>query len=175
MSGGVSSYQGKSGGNLELKIIVRYEGLKATQYFSKYTSASDAVLREDLLALKLPHAKRENTTFISYGCVACVWPVVPKNGVRGYGFELIFEAGGNLIIYFFQILHKQIITKIKPNNPHEQKALGILLANLSMYFIFSRAMNVCSVLIQVKHLVQILLPKRCQKILFVSYVISAYV
>ena len=74
-----------SGGNgcLELKIIVRYEGLKATQYFSKYTQRSDIVFRDDLLALRLPHPKRENTTFISYGCVECVWPLVPKNGVRG--------------------------------------------------------------------------------------------
>lgn len=69
-------------GCLELKIIVRYEGLKATQYFSKYTPRSDDVFRDDLLALKLPHPKRGNTTFISHGCVECVWPLVPKNGVR---------------------------------------------------------------------------------------------
>ena len=73
-------------GSLDLKITVRYEGLKATQYFSKYTNRSDAVFREDLLALKLPHPKRENTTFLSHGCVECVWPLVPKNGVRG-GFS----------------------------------------------------------------------------------------
>ena len=79
MSEGVS--QGK--GCLELKIFVRYEGLKATQYFSKFTSESGVVLREDLLALKLPHPKRANTTFISYGYVECLWPMVPKYGVRG--------------------------------------------------------------------------------------------
>ncbi|KAF8799813.1 hypothetical protein BYT27DRAFT_7200793 [Phlegmacium glaucopus] len=109
MSGGVSSYQGK-GGTLELKIIVRYEGLKATQYFSKYTSESDVVLRDDLLTLKLPHPKRENTTFISYGCVECVWPLVPRNG----------------------LLHKQIMTKTRPHNPHEQQALATLLGQLSI-------------------------------------------
>lgn len=75
--------RGVANGCLELKIIVRYEGLKATQYFSKYTTKSDDVFREDLLALKLPHPRRENTTFISHGCVECVWPLVPKNGVRG--------------------------------------------------------------------------------------------
>ena len=69
-------------GCLELKIVVRYEGLKATQYFSKFTTRSDDVFREDLLSLKLPHPKRDNTTFISHGCIECVWPLVPKNGVR---------------------------------------------------------------------------------------------
>ena len=79
---------GGFGGNgcLELKITVRYEGLKATQYFSKYTHRSEVVLKDDLLALKLPHPKRGNTTFISHGCVECVWPLVPKNGVCG-GFD----------------------------------------------------------------------------------------
>ena len=82
MSGGAPSYQAKIG-FLELKIIVRYEGLKATQYFSKFTPQSNSVLREDLLCFKLPHPKRENVTFMSHGCVECVWPSVPKNGVRG--------------------------------------------------------------------------------------------
>jgi hypothetical protein len=90
MSRGVPSWRGGSG-CLEIRITVRYEGLKATQYFSKFTNRSDAVVRDDLLALKLPHPKRGNTTFISYGCVECVWPLIPRNGVRG-GFEKIVKA-----------------------------------------------------------------------------------
>lgn len=78
MPAGVSSCQE----SLEIKVTIRYEGLKATQYFSKFTQQSDDVFRKDMLALKLPHPKRENTTFISYGCVECVWPLISKNGVR---------------------------------------------------------------------------------------------
>ena len=127
MSEGVS--QGK--GCLELKIFVRYEGLKATQYFSKFTSESAVVLREDLLALKLPHPKRANTTFISYGYVECLWPMVPKYGVRGcqkWVKKNIIE------MHFFskQLLHKQIISKTRPQSFDEKKAFKALLKELSM-------------------------------------------
>jgi hypothetical protein len=109
MSGGVPSYQGQKECIL-LKIIFRYEGLKATQYFSKFTSKTDAVFRDDVFALKLPHPKRENTTFVSYGCVECAWPLVPKDGA----------------------LHNQVLSKIKPHNPEDRRALGILLNKLSI-------------------------------------------
>lgn len=99
MSGEVSSYQDKSiSGCSELKITVRYEGLKATQYFSKFTPQSEAVFRQDLLILKLPHPKRENTTFISYGCVECFWPSVPKNGVRGILNNLSASGTGGDVV-----------------------------------------------------------------------------
>ena len=67
---------------LEVKIIVRYDGLKATQYFQKYTSDSDKVLRDDLLLLKLPLPKLGNTTFISHGCVECRWPLIRRDSVN---------------------------------------------------------------------------------------------
>ena len=65
----------------EITLVVRYHGLKATQYFSKWTQESDRVFREDLTALRLPHPKRESTTFVSFGCIQAVWPSVPKHGV----------------------------------------------------------------------------------------------
>lgn len=68
-------------GNHEITLLVRYDGVKATQYFSKWTQESDRVFREDLTTLRLPHPKRENTTFLSYGCIQAFWPSVPKSGV----------------------------------------------------------------------------------------------
>ncbi|KAH9476060.1 hypothetical protein JR316_0011630 [Psilocybe cubensis] len=56
-----------AGGDFEIKLQIRYFGLKATQYFSKFTPESDATFRGDLTSLKLPHPKRENTTFVSHG------------------------------------------------------------------------------------------------------------
>ncbi|KJA15656.1 hypothetical protein HYPSUDRAFT_358406 [Hypholoma sublateritium FD-334 SS-4] len=64
----------------EITLLVRYDGVKATQYFSKWTQESDRVFREDLTALRLPHPKRENTTFLSYGYIQSIWPSVPKSG-----------------------------------------------------------------------------------------------
>ena len=119
-------------GCLELKIVVRYEGLKATQYFSKFTNRSDDVFREDLLALRLPHPKRENTTFVSYGCVECVWPLVPKNGVRRQFRNNQKRCWLNT---HSQILHKQVMTKTNPSNHAEQEAFKGLLEKLSMYFL----------------------------------------
>jgi len=67
---------------LELRLVIRYSGIKATQYFSKFTPESDKVFRDDILALKLPHPKRENTNFLSHGSVECFWPETQRNGVR---------------------------------------------------------------------------------------------
>lgn len=158
MSGG-KSYQGKSyQGKLDLKLIIRYEGLKATQYFSKFTPDSYIVLRGDLTALKLPHPKQEKTTFISYGCVECVWPLVPKNGVRGHSSTYL-GCQRRLTENHSQILHKQVMTRTRPA---DKQAFRTLLGQLSMYFIFLLGYE-DAVSDTMKHLVRPLLPKRCEK------------
>lgn len=67
---------------IEVKLTIHYYGLKATQYFSKTSPESEDVFLDDLLALKLPHPKRGNTTLISFGRMQCIWPSVQKHGVR---------------------------------------------------------------------------------------------
>ena len=67
---------------LDFRLVVIYNGVKATQYFTKFTPESVDVFRSDLTALKLPHPKKENMTFVSHGHVECFWYGVQKNGVR---------------------------------------------------------------------------------------------
>ncbi|KAJ3511246.1 hypothetical protein NLJ89_g4208 [Agrocybe chaxingu] len=98
------------GGDLELRLIVRYEGLKATQYFAKYTPESEKVFRDDLQALKLPHPKRENTNLLSHGSVECFWESVQKDGV----------------------LHQHLVYKALPPDKGNQRILAENLKNLSI-------------------------------------------
>ncbi|KAF9555379.1 hypothetical protein CPC08DRAFT_821098 [Agrocybe pediades] len=95
---------------IDLKLQVRYQGLKATQYFSKYTADSEAVFREDLTALKLPLPKSSNITFVSYGCVECVWPGTNRT----------------------TILYRNITLKTSPSDPEQQHAYRQLLNQLSI-------------------------------------------
>jgi hypothetical protein len=67
---------------LDFRLIVVYNGVKATQYFTKFTQDSVDVFRSDLLALKLPHPKRENMIFVSHGHIECFWYGAPMDGVR---------------------------------------------------------------------------------------------
>ncbi|KDR79247.1 hypothetical protein GALMADRAFT_1229889 [Galerina marginata CBS 339.88] len=87
---------------LDLKLLVRYHGIKATQYFAKFTPESENILRDDLTVLKLPHPKRENMTLLLHGYLECFWPGAPKGGV----------------------LHKHIKGKIDPE-PETMKQLSI--------------------------------------------------
>ncbi|KAF8154511.1 hypothetical protein B0H34DRAFT_525943 [Crassisporium funariophilum] len=103
-------------GVLELKLLVRYQGLKATQYFSKYTSESDSAFREDLSQLKLPLPKRSNTTFVSHGFVQCSWPAVQKNGA----------------------FHRHIQRTLEPAEPEQEHTWNERLKELSINSIFSR-------------------------------------
>ncbi|PPQ96908.1 hypothetical protein CVT26_005894 [Gymnopilus dilepis] len=68
-------------GDLELRLHINYHGLKATQYFTKFTAESQAVLRQDLLTLKLPHPKKDQMVLLSHGLVECVWYNVQPNHV----------------------------------------------------------------------------------------------
>ncbi|PPQ85126.1 hypothetical protein CVT25_004226 [Psilocybe cyanescens] len=81
----------------EIKLQVRYNGLKATQYFSKFTPESENVFREDLFSLRLPYPKREKTTFISYGCIECAWPAVRKDGTLHKQIALKSQAPKDLL------------------------------------------------------------------------------
>lgn len=66
---------------LDFRLTVWYNGLKATQYFSKFTQESIKVLKDDLTDLGLPHPRRENISLLSHGVVECFWPSAEKNHV----------------------------------------------------------------------------------------------
>jgi len=125
-----SSGRGKA---LDVKLQIRYHGLKATQYFSKYTSESEDVFRHDLTTLKLPHPKKTNITFVSYGCVECIWPDVISGAVsippQYDHFEEMTLTG------VIQVLHKNLTTKTSPPTPDLADALKKILEELSMYLI----------------------------------------
>ncbi|KAF8962106.1 hypothetical protein BDZ97DRAFT_1826411 [Flammula alnicola] len=110
---------------LELKLIVRYHGIKATQYFSKYTDESNNVFRNDLQVLKLPHPKRDNTTFISHGCIECVWPAVAKEGVLHKHLKNKTQPPPELQAAFKETLSELSITNISLKQiypqPHNRK------------------------------------------------------
>ncbi|KAF9527265.1 hypothetical protein CPB83DRAFT_428846 [Crepidotus variabilis] len=66
---------------IDVYLIIRYEGLKATQYFSKFTNESVNELRKDLADIGLPHPKRENIQLLSHGTVECYWQTTRKNNI----------------------------------------------------------------------------------------------
>lgn len=69
----------------DIKLVVKYGGLKATQYFTKFDKASQDAFRQDLLQLRVPHPKTQHTYLITHGIVGCFWPQVsPHNTVRVY-------------------------------------------------------------------------------------------
>lgn len=66
---------------VQITIEVRYYGIKATQYFSKWTEVSEQVFIGDLSVLKVPHPKRDNIEIVSHGCIQGRWPAVQRGGV----------------------------------------------------------------------------------------------
>ncbi|KAF9442055.1 hypothetical protein P691DRAFT_765629 [Macrolepiota fuliginosa MF-IS2] len=60
-----------------LIITIKYGGLKATQFFSKYTTGTYKRLLDDLTDLGFPHPKRSNIVFLSHGTLEFFWPIVP--------------------------------------------------------------------------------------------------
>ncbi|TFK20073.1 hypothetical protein FA15DRAFT_759634 [Coprinopsis marcescibilis] len=106
-----STYHKKpKGPNLDIVVAIRYHGLKATQYFTKFTDQSISTLRHDLIALKIPHPKRENIALVTHGCVEFSW-----FDVEPYG-----------------ILHNNLLQKLTPKNPEQKQAFNALLQELSM-------------------------------------------
>lgn len=67
--------------NPDFRLTVWYHGLKATQYFSKFTSESITVLKKDLTILGLPQPKNQNISLLSHGAVECCWPSAGMNPV----------------------------------------------------------------------------------------------
>ncbi|KAF8638458.1 hypothetical protein AX17_002192 [Amanita inopinata Kibby_2008] len=57
----------------KLALTVRYRGLKATQYFSKWSQAAVKQFKDDLVILKYPLPKADNVGFITHGCMEAVW------------------------------------------------------------------------------------------------------
>jgi hypothetical protein len=70
------------GQNIDVTVTFRYHGLKATQYFAKFTPQSLKVIREDALQLRIPHPKAENVTLVTHGEVEFSWYDVESYGVR---------------------------------------------------------------------------------------------
>lgn len=70
---------------LDLVVNVRYYGTKARDFYEGSRKAMD-ILREDLMALKLPHPKTEKTLIRSLpdgrGECSFMWPDVPAQSVR---------------------------------------------------------------------------------------------
>lgn len=63
-------------------VTVKYEGLKATQFFSKYTTEAYKQLLNDLAELGFPHPKRSNIVFLSHGTLEFFWTTQPREKVR---------------------------------------------------------------------------------------------
>ena len=64
-----------------LVITVRYGGVKAAQFFSKYTMDSYQQLISDLTELGFPHPKRANIALRSYGVVEFSWSIERNENV----------------------------------------------------------------------------------------------
>ncbi|KAF5339749.1 hypothetical protein D9611_009131 [Ephemerocybe angulata] len=96
---------------LDITVAIRYRGLKATQYFSKLDKDSIEILRQDLIALKIPHPKAESIYLTSHGCVEFFW-----TGIEPH-----------------KILHKNLLQKLRPTDSIAQQNLQNLLNDLSMY------------------------------------------
>ncbi|KAF8884429.1 hypothetical protein CPB84DRAFT_1789191 [Gymnopilus junonius] len=90
--------------SLEVKVYIRYQGLKATQYFTKFTWESMVEVREDLTALKLPQPKKENVNLLSHGCVECVWQNVPYNQVRWCFWCLVTKIVTLILVHMYYLL-----------------------------------------------------------------------
>ncbi|KAF7760157.1 hypothetical protein Agabi119p4_10833 [Agaricus bisporus var. burnettii] len=56
-------------------ITIKYGGLKATQFFSKYTAQAYYKLLEDLRTLGFPFPKKSNIVFLSHGTLEFFWPM----------------------------------------------------------------------------------------------------
>ncbi len=65
-----------------LVITIKYGGLKATQFFSKYTAEAYQQLLNDLSDLGFPHPKRNNIVFLSHGTLEFFWPIALHEKVR---------------------------------------------------------------------------------------------
>ncbi|KAF5353984.1 hypothetical protein D9756_007078 [Leucocoprinus leucothites] len=65
----------KMSNSSSLVITIKYGGLKATQFFSKYTAKSYQQLLSDLTELGFPHPKRANIVFKSHGTLEFFWPI----------------------------------------------------------------------------------------------------
>jgi hypothetical protein len=64
-----------------LIITIKYRGIKATQFFSKYTTESYQELLNDLTELGFPHPKKGNIVFKSHGTLEFFWTIEPQEKV----------------------------------------------------------------------------------------------
>jgi len=78
-------------------ITVKYGGVKATQYFSKYTMDSYRQLLRDLRKLGFPHPKRSNIVLISHGVVEFFWSIEHNESVSLISISLLIQQSRYLI------------------------------------------------------------------------------
>ncbi|KIJ94941.1 hypothetical protein K443DRAFT_683374 [Laccaria amethystina LaAM-08-1] len=96
--------------SIDLTVTIRYHGVKATAYFSKFTEESIKVVRGDIAALRMPQPKTTSFELVSHGCVEFGWDMmVAKN-----------------------MIHKALIQKIDPSRPEDKQGLKEQLRELSI-------------------------------------------
>jgi len=78
-------------------ITVKYGGVKATQYFSKYTMDSYRQLISDLKKLGFPQPKRSNIVLISHGVVEFFWSIEHNENVSLISISLFIQQSRYLI------------------------------------------------------------------------------
>ncbi|TFK36251.1 hypothetical protein BDQ12DRAFT_687089 [Crucibulum laeve] len=54
-------------------VTIIYGGLKATQYFSKWTVESEKVLKQDITRFRMPVPSRSSIKLVRFGCVEFSW------------------------------------------------------------------------------------------------------
>lgn len=78
--------------DLDLTVTIRYHGVKATAYFSKFTGESIKVVRGDIAALKMPQPKTTSFELVSHGCVEFGWNMMVAKNVRPLPFTFSFDG-----------------------------------------------------------------------------------
>ena len=94
-----------------VQVLVRvfYKGEKAQIMNEGNSLAASVILRSDLMALKLPHPRLENVSYVLPGCVQFYW-ITDRDSVRGsLHFGLVL---GCLESRPKQVLHQHVKRKI---------------------------------------------------------------
>lgn len=90
--------------SIDLTVTIRYHGVKATAYFSKFTGESIKVVRGDIAALKIPQPKTTSFELVSHGCVEFGWDMMFAKNVRRLPFTLfIWFRGVEWLMHEFEL------------------------------------------------------------------------
>lgn len=78
--------------SIDLTVTIRYHGVKATAYFSKFTGESIKVVRGDIAALKIPQPKTTSFELVSHGCVEFGWDMMIAKSVSPLLFTFLMVS-----------------------------------------------------------------------------------